>query len=253
MRRSIGCTVAVFIFVLAASAALADPSEDGQHANLVPELTLAYTDPSSGERIECAGDCRRLTVPAWTELEVRVRIRDEGGVDHEHKVTWDLWFNQPNHPFPGFDPARCADEAGRLDRGCWQSLVERVDRASWDALPADVVCVPGAEGPSCGEGVVRVPMDPDFDGARLPGVYHFAVWANRFGTIPEWDEFDNFAGPVRVTVEPSEGPARSTSGADRSAATLIAGSPMIVNPDSAMPYGAVVLQEEVDTSVSTSS
>ncbi len=225
-------------------------------SNFVPELSLSYTDPGTGERVECGEDCRRFTVPAGVELEVRVQVHDPVGSSDGNGVTWDLWFNQPNHPCPGFDLAACRDPAsGRLNRECWQAMVDRVDRETWDALTADAVCVPDRDEGACRDTVIRVMMDPEFEGARRPGVYHFAVWVNRFSDIPETDEFDDFAGPIRVTVEPepvdsrgnANAPERSTDG------TSDADLSSVLLPSSPRPYGLVIVPEELETVVSLTS
>ncbi len=181
MRRPNGCTIGVMIGCLLQVGAFAAHAEGGGSSNFVPELTLSYVDPDSGERFECGVDCRRFTVPAGTQLEVRTQIHELGGSAGGDEATWDLWFNQPNHPFPGLDLAPCYDPlTGPSDRVCWQAMQDRVDRVGWDALKPDLVCVPGLDDASCRENLVQVVMDADFDGARRPGVYHFALWINRF-------------------------------------------------------------------------
>ncbi len=244
--------------LLIVAAAIPASAQTGAAANFVPELSLAYTDPESGERVECGEDCRRFTAPAGVELEVRVQVHDASGASGGDGVTWDLWFNQPNHPFPGFDTAACFDAgAERLDRGCWQAMLDRVDRETWDGLVPDAVCVPGRDGGSCWEATIPVVLDPDFDGARRRGVYHIAVWVNRFSAAPEGDEFDNFAGPIRVTVEP-----RSVASNLVSAAPAVPGagvveafppSPAVFAPSSPRPFGLVIVPEEVETALSLTS
>ena len=265
MRRLIGFAL---LAVAGASVLLSAPfvsAEAGGGApNFVPELTLSFIDPESGDRLECGRECRRFEVPAGVELEIRVEVRRIGGQPTGDEPTWDLWFNQPGHPFPGFDLTPCWDEEGRLDAECWQALADRVDRATWDGLTPDVVCVPGTGRGSCEEATLHVTMDPDFEGERRRGVYHFSLWVNRFSTLPEADEFDNFAGPIRVTVEggrvdPVEVPVESGAPADASADRVPGppnaseSSPLIIGPSSAMPYGVVVVPEEVETSFSLSS
>lgn len=203
MRRTDVRMIGAAIGCLLQLGAFAAYVEGGGSPNFVPELTLSYADPDSGERFECGGDCRRFTVPAGTLLEVRVQIHDEVGGSGGDEATWDLWFNQPNHPFPGLGLVPCYDPlSDELDRSCWQALHDQVDHEGWDVLVPDVVCVPGPAGESCRDIVVRVVMDPEFEGARRPGMYHFAVWTNRFSIFPEGNDFDNFDGPIRVTVEP---------------------------------------------------
>jgi len=247
---AIGCLVQFWAY--------AAQADGGASPNFVPELTLSYTDPASGERIECGDGCRRFTVPAGTLLDVRVQIHgDDAAAGVE--ATWDLWFNQPDHPFPGLGLVPCYDPTVEtLDRSCWQALQDQVDRESWDASVPDVVCVPGPAEASCREHVVKVLVTPDFEGARRPGVYHFAVWANRFSVLPETNEFDNFAGPIRVIVEPpgdAPGSERDAAPGSRSEADLPApteradpgASPYIVNPSKPRPYAVAIVSDEVDT------
>jgi len=258
VRGVVRFTFEVVCGLMISSAAIPAPAETGSSTNFFPQLSLAYTDPESGERFECGEDCRRFTVPAGVELEVRIQVHDEGGASDGDGVTWDLWFNQPNHPFPGFDLTACFDaRAERLDRGCWQSMLDRVDRGTWDALVPDAVCVPGRAGGSCWDTTIPVMLDPEFEGARRRGVYHFAVWINRFSAVPEGDEFDNFAGPIRVTVEP--GPVESShvraapAASGGIAVTASPPSPAVFVPSSPRPYGLVIVPEEVDAPVSLTS
>ena len=259
MRRPIGFTIKLMIGCMLQLTFVSAHAQSGNPSNFVPDLTLSYIDPTSGERVECTGDCRRVTVPAGSVLEAVVEVHDEGDNNRADEVTWDLWFNQPNHPYPGLDIEACfGEDAGSLDRRCWQALLERVDRDAWDALVPDVVCVPVRDGDSCRRGEVRVLMNPDFEGARRPGVYHFAVWANRFSTIPERDEFDNFVGPIRVTVEarqnlapsdlsaPDVGPQSGTIGNHAEVEGIDPDSPVMI-PSLPMSYGVVIVPKEVET------
>lgn len=262
MLRAIGVAAMVGACLLPAAGnpALA---QAGNASNFVPELTLSYLDPDSGKRFECGDACRRFSVPAGVELELRVNIRDEGPTNGHGDIAWDLWFNQPTHPFPGFDLAPCFGEEGRLDRACWEAMVDRVDRETWDLLRSDVVCVPVLDEGECASATIRLLMDPDFEGARRPGVYHVGVWANRFSAVPEKNEFDNFVGPVRVTVEPrpvaatqGPGPAAAvseTSATVPSVAVDADAASFVVGPSSPMPYGVVTVPEEVKTSFTLTS
>jgi hypothetical protein len=251
-------TIVMMFGWLVAAVAIPAFAQAGAPSNFVSELSLSYNVPGTGERVECGADCRRFDVPAGVELEIRVQVLDQGGSADGDGVTWDLWINQPTHPFPGYDAAPCRDTAsGRYDRACWQTLVNGVDREEWDSFKPDAVCVPGFNNGTCRDSVVRVMMDPDFEGARRRGVYHIAVWVNRLSLVPEEDEFDNFAGPVRVTVEPRQdgtgvepaapaGSADAVTGAEAGAA-LWTDSPAVVIPLSARPYAAVVVPEELET------
>jgi len=226
--------------------------------NFVPDLRLSYVDPQSGERISCGDGCRRLSVPAGVELEVRVRVQNSNGDPWKDGVAWDLWFDQPIHPFPGIDIAACRDPAGGpIDLECWQSLFERVDWETWDRLVADRVCVPEKPG-DCEDVTIKVPMDENFDGSRGRGVYSFAAWVDRFRVTTESDEFDNFAGPVRVRVlspaaiaptdrtEPQiQGEAQQT---EKQAATEGPKSPKaVVAGSSPMPYAVQILPAHAET------
>ena len=111
MRLPIGLTTGVIVSCIFGAVAHSGAEDNARPSNIVADLTLSYTDPGSGERFECSDDCRRFVVPAGTILEVQVRVRDASGKDPRQDVTWDLWFNQPNHPFPGFDLEGCFDEA----------------------------------------------------------------------------------------------------------------------------------------------
>lgn len=228
--------------------AVADDSGGAPPPNFVPELSLSYVDPLSGERISCAEDCRKLSVPAWVELEVRLRVVNANGDPWPDGVAWDLWFDQPLHPFPGVDLADCRDsENGSVDLDCWQSLTARIEWAKWKKLVADRVCVP--EDPdACRDATLTVPMDPDFEGSRGRGVYSLAAWVDRFGVAVESDEFDNFAGPIRVKVQEPTGPSSSVPSAldsDDGGAVEAASSPK--------PYGVHLLPGHAETTFSLSS
>jgi len=100
-------------------------------------------------------------------------------------------------------------------------------------------------------------LDPDFDGARRRGVYHFAVWINRFSAVPEVDDFDNFAGPIRVTVDPRpvessrEGGAPAAPGGG--VVEVSPPSPAVFVPSSPRPYGLAIVPEEMEAAVSLTS
>jgi hypothetical protein len=192
--------VAVGVLAAAAGAVVApaaDPPPDW-----VPSLGLSYVDPASGERVECAGPCRRFEVPDGAELELRITVANRGGEPRGDGPPWDLWWDQRLHPFPGLELAACTGPDGTLDIPCWRDLVARVDWETWRALPADLSCVPEAPD-ACRDLRVRLPLSGAFAGSRGRGVYSLALWVDRFGSTVEADELDNFAGPVRVSVRPA--------------------------------------------------
>jgi hypothetical protein len=183
-------------------AAAEGPVPAGAAPNFVPELILSYEDPGSGETISCEDGCRRFEVPEGVELEVRVLVRNLGGDVGPEGVAWDLWFDQRHHPFPGIDLEVCRDDPEKgVDPECWQAFNDRVNWEQWNSAVADVVCVP-VPGADCSDVALRVPMDPEFGGSRGRGVYSLAAWVDRFQTFSDADEFDNYAGPIRVKVVP---------------------------------------------------
>jgi hypothetical protein len=213
----------------------------GDSPNFVPEMRLSYTDPVSGERVECGDACRRFEAPAGVDLELRVRVLNLGGDPGSDGISWDLWFDQRRHPFPGIDVEACHDPVeNRLDIECWESLVNRVDWESWDSQTADRVCVPEKAG-ECNEVAIRVPMELDHDGSRGRGVYSFAVWVDRFRVHAEKNEFDNFVGPVRVKVVPAN--AESPVAERREDVEVSARDPLVV-PTSPKPYSVRTVSEE---------
>ena len=220
----------------------------GAPPNFIPEMTLSYTDPVSGEQVECSDACRRFEVPDGVDLELRVRVLNEGGDPDNDGVAWDLWFDQRRRPFPGIDIAACHDPAeNRLDIECWQALVNRVDWESWDGQTADRVCVPEAAG-DCDDVTVRIPMRADHDGSRGRGVYSFAVWVDRFRVHAEENEFDNFAGPVRVKTLPASASASAPPSVPD--ARVESG---VVTPSSPKPYSVRIVSEEKEIGFTLSS
>jgi hypothetical protein len=166
-------------------------------------MTFSYVDSVTGERHECGGGCRRFEVPAGVDLEIRVQVVNLGDNPTGDPVSWDLWFDQPLHPFPGADLTACWDAPGvGLDVDCWQAMRDAVDWDWWDQQAANRECLPEDPG-DCVDETIRVPMKADFDGSRGRGVYVFLVWVDRFGTQTEIDEFDNVIGPVRVKTLPT--------------------------------------------------
>jgi hypothetical protein len=229
----------------------ADPPGTGGAPNWIPDVSFSYVDPATGERVECGESCRRFTVPDGVELEVRVRVRDgSGGPAVDDPVSWDLWLNQPLHPFPGLDLGDCVDgDTGRVDKACWQALSQRVDWQAWNALSADVTCVPYESG-GCRDETIRLAVNPAFEGARRRGVYHVAVWVDRFQSAVESDEFDNYAGPVRITVEQG----RNAAGPQREPEIVVPnGGSLVADPSLPQPYGMVVIPAAKETSISLSS
>ena len=238
-------------------------ASDSSSPNLVPRMELSYVDPSTGERVSCGEGCRRFEVPAGVDLDIRVSIQNTGGNPGSDGVSWDLWFDQRSHPFPGIDIAPCLDaEEGRVDIDCWQALFERVDWDSWDALNADRVCVPSEPG-ECGDVTLRVPMDAAFDGSRGRGVYSFAVWVDRYRVTTEVNEFDNYVGPIRVKVLPavttevtgqsSEASPESQQTAGVSPVSAAVGSPPVVADPSSRPYTVLILPGRAEAGFALSS
>jgi len=239
----VSVVILVSALVLCPDAAVAGA---GDSPNYVPEMRLSYTDPVSGERVECGDACRRFEVPAGVDLELQVRVLNMGGDPGGDGVSWDLWFDQRRYPFPGIDIADCDDPAeNRLDTECWESLVNRVDWESWDSQTADRVCVP-EKAVDCDEVTVRVPMDVDYDGSRGRGVYSFAVWVDRFRVHAEKNEFDNFVGPVRVKVVPASPPAPAFAPDAQTDSCLI-------KPSSPKPYSVRILSDEKEIGFTLSS
>jgi hypothetical protein len=236
MRLSLG-TVSVVTLVLGSlSAPVTGAAENSLAPDFVPELVLAYSDPATDERVECGAGCRRMSVPDGVEVEVHVKVFNRGGLSAGDGVAWDLWLDQPLHPFPGLDLGVCFDADGRLDRVCWESMRDRVDRELWDDEVADRVCVPTEPG-ACRSEIVRFTADSSFAGARRQGTYHVALWLDRFGVVAERNEFDNFAGPVRVIVEPGTG---------GQGAPALEPSDHVVIPASPQPYAAVQMPATVE-------
>ena len=242
MSRTRAITLAAILILGAAPVVAAS----GVPPNFIPEMTLSYSDPVSGAKVECGDGCRRFEVPAGVDLELRVRVLNDGGAPAGDGVPWDLWFDQRRYPFPGIDIADCHDPAeNRLDIDCWQALVERVDWDSWSGQIADRVCVPENAG-DCNDVTIRVPMEADYEGSRGRGVYSFAVWVDRFQTRPEENEFDNFAGPVRVKTLPAP------ASAPESAPDAQAESGLMM-PSSPQPYSVriVATEEEIGFSLTS--
>jgi len=242
MSRVFAVTFSVILILNAAPVVAAS----GASPNFIPEMTLSYSDPLSGETVECGDGCRRFEVPAGVGLDIRVRVLNDGGDSGGDGVPWDLWFDQRRHPFPGIDIADCHDPTeDRLDIECWQALIDRVDWNTWGSQIADRVCVPEKTG-ECDDITVRVPMDADHDGSRGRGVYSFAVWIDRFQIRPEENEFDNFAGPVRVKVVPASA-SSSESAPDAQAESSL------MMPSSPQPYSVRIVAEEEEVGFSLAS
>jgi hypothetical protein len=236
--------------MLAASAAAgadADPPLDW-----VPELRLSYLDPASSERVVCSEPCRRFEVPDGAVLTVGVTVANRGGEPRSDGPVWDLWWDQRLHPFPGIDTAACIDADGTVDLPCWGDLVDRVDWASWQALPADVSCVPEEPG-GCVDVALQVPVSARFDGSRGLGVYSLALWVDRFRVGVERNELDNFAGPVRVVVRAGDGAAPETGAAAAAALPEQSGAGTLVAGAVGRPFAVAVLEETVDQGFALSS
>lgn len=221
----------------------------------VPALQLSYLDPASGERVSCSEPCRRFEVPDGVVLAVRVSVANHGGEPSFDGPPWDLWWDQRLHPFPGIDSAACVDRDGTIDLPCWRELVERIDWARWQALPADLSCVPEEPG-GCADVSVDVPVSAAFDGARGRGVYSLALWVDRFRVGLELDEFNNFSGPVRVAVGGGENAAPET---ETTEATAPAGIPNHVGVGTLVAgavgqgFAAAVIDETADGGFALSS
>lgn len=254
----------VAAIVLLVALAIPDPAAAGagDPPNWTPQLSLSYVDPDTGERHECGEGCRRFEVPEGIDLEIHVQLSNVGDDQADDPVCWDLWFDQPRSPLPPEDPATCFDDQRRLDTDCWRAMMDRVDHERWDALRADRVCLPEQTG-ECLDETITVPLDADFEGSRGRGVYALLVWVDRLDVVTESDEFDNVAGPMRVSVVPGapvETVAPPTSLSTESGwGTLPAdasGPPdrsAVFTPTSPMAYAARVLPAHAEQSFTVSS
>ncbi len=217
--------------------------------SFVPVVVLSYADPDSGEIFECGPGCRRFKVPEGINLDIQVRIENPDGSVSGEGLVWDLWFNQPLHPFPGVHLEDCQiGDGSQIDAECWRAAMLRVDWQSWTDLSADRVCVPSSTD-SCREETVRLFMDADFDGARRPGTYHIALWLDRFRISADRDEFDNFIGPIRVTVVPRDGGDDS----QHVAPPQEVGQGPVIEPSTAKPWTGVIEPGEADNGFSLGS
>jgi hypothetical protein len=244
------------VIVVASLAALsaADASEDPP-PDWVPELRLSYLDPATGSRVACSEPCRRFEVPDGAVLIVGVTVANRGGEARSDGPVWDLWWDQRLHPFPGIDTAACVDRDGTVDLPCWRELVERIDWARWQALPADLSCIPEEPG-GCAEVTVEVPVSAAFDGSRGRGVYSLALWVDRFRVGLERDEFNNFSGPVRVAVGGGENAARETEATETTAPAGIpshVGEGTLVVGAIGQGFAAAVIDETADAGFALSS
>jgi len=245
------------LVVLAALAALspADASEDPP-PDWVPSLELSYLDPASGDRVECSEPCRRFKVPDGAVLDLRVVVANRGGEPRVDGPTWDLWWDQRLHPFPGIDPTACIDAAdGTVDAPCWQELADRVDWRRWQELAADLSCVPEEPG-GCVDVTLRVPVSAAFDGDRGRGVYSVALWVDRFRAGADCDEFNNFVGPVRVNVG-AETDAEEAAGAPadlgRPAILDHTGVGTLIEGATGRPFGVAAIDDTVEQGFTLSS
>lgn len=239
--------VGLILVTSAAAGADADPPPDW-----VPELRLSYVDPATGSRVACSDPCRRFEVPEGAVLAVGVTVANRGGDARSDGPVWDLWWDQRLHPFPGIDTAACIDPDGTIDMPCWGDLVERVDWASWRALPADVSCVPEEPG-GCLDVILQVPVSAHFDGSRGRGVYSLALWVDRFRAGVERNELDNFAGPVRVVVRAGAAAEPETEEAAAVALPEQGGAGTLVFGAVGKPFAVAVLDETVDQGFALSS
>ena len=87
----------------------------------------------------------------------------------------------------------------------------------------------------CSNVTVSLKLDENYAGSRGRGVYSFAVWIDRFQLSPESDEFDNFAGPIRVKVISGNGVPAAPEDVEPEETDLQTG-PLVVAPSVPMPY-----------------
>jgi len=107
----------MFAFVVAMAFLMSpNAAADGLPPSFVPQMDLSYIDPQSGELVSCGEGCRRFEVPDGVELDVRIKVQNNGGDDWGEGVVWDLWFDQRRHPFPGIDLSLPGHRSQRLPR-----------------------------------------------------------------------------------------------------------------------------------------
>jgi hypothetical protein len=88
---------------------------------------------------------------------------------------------------------------------------------------------------------VKIPVSAGFEGARKTGTYHVSAWVDRFGVTAERNEFNNFAGPIRVTVEPHAGTDHPATPPE-----TVEAHPGLIEPTEPQPYSIVLAPGEVE-------
>lgn len=141
--------------------------------------TLSYTHPQTGKAITFQTNSRKTNtaegpssekewaVPANVKLTVTIEVENLGDVPLSDGISLDVWYDYDGEGYP-------ADESD-----------------------CDWICVP--EDPDDCRVLKRtLTVDPDFPGKAGKGVYSLAAWVDRFDTITEFDEKNNFVGIIKI-------------------------------------------------------
>ncbi|GAB4348341.1 MAG: hypothetical protein Kow006_08950 [Gammaproteobacteria bacterium] len=146
--------------------------------NWIVQLSVSFTDPHTGGKKTYTTDSLRgarresIRVAAGSRVVLQVSAYNMGGNPGSDGVSLDIWYDWPSR------------------------------RTPTDSSLADVVCIP--ESPvDCLEKTISLKADLAFEGKAGRGIYNIAAWVDRFDTVSEFDEMDNFLGPVRITVLPT--------------------------------------------------
>jgi hypothetical protein len=99
-------------------------------------------------------------------------------------------------------------------------------------------------------------MSAAFDGDRGRGVYSLALWVDRFRAGADRDEFNNFVGPVRVSVATAGGTgdaAGTTTDSGRPAILDHAGVGTLIEGSVRRPFGVAAIEDTVEQGFTLSS
>ena len=146
----------------------------GDPPNFQPELTIKYLDTVTNKNITLRNCIPGKTyyVPSDVTLTLIIDAANTGDNPSGESASVDIWYDWPTRSTPKDDSA------------------------------ADIECIP--ENPDdCQTVMKKLKVDYLYNGKEGKGVYNVVVWADRFDTLTELDEKDNFLGPIKIIAVPT--------------------------------------------------
>ncbi len=149
--------------------------------NFVADFTLKYTDPQTDKvvvyKTSATDKPRTIEVPAGVYIVLEFDAVNIGGNPGGDGVDMDIWTDWPY---------------------IWTDW--HYENLPTDVDDADIVCIPHCP-TDCLHIMKTIKADLNYEGKEGKGIYNIFAWVDRFDTLSEQCEDDNYLG-VKIIVRP---------------------------------------------------